>query len=85
MDEASKHGGGGAGGQADTPGQVSKLDYYERKGVANIFVCFASGKKPRTRVGITAACFGAFPAPEARRAFQNHVSYLREILETNVV
>ena len=30
------------------------------------------GRKPRTRVGIT---------PPGRRAFQNHVAYLREILD----
>ena len=33
------------------------------------------GKGPRTRVGITAP---------GRRAFQNHVTYLREILDGDI-
>ena len=34
----------------------------------------STGKKPRTRIGITSS---------GQRAFQNHVLYLRELLETN--
>ena len=45
----------------------------EKAGYIKIVKDFA-GKKPRTRVGITAS---------GQRAFQNHVSYLRELLETN--
>ena len=45
----------------------------EKAGYVKIVKDFA-GKKPRTRVGITAS---------GQRAFQNHVSYLRELLETN--
>ena len=45
----------------------------EKAGYVKIVKDFAD-KKPRTRVGITAS---------GQRAFQNHVSYLRELLETN--
>ena len=45
----------------------------EKAGYVKIVKDFA-GKKPRTRVGITVS---------GQRAFQNHVSYLRELLETN--
>ena len=43
----------------------------EKAGYVKIVKDFV-GKKPRTRVGITAP---------GRRAFRDHVSYLREILE----
>lgn len=49
------------------------LTTLEKAGYVKIIKDFA-GKKPRTRVGITAS---------GQRAFQNHVSYLRELLETN--
>ena len=49
------------------------LTTLEKAGYVKIVKDFA-GKKPRTRVGITAS---------GQRAFQNHVSYLRELLETN--
>ncbi len=49
------------------------LTTLEKAGYVKIVKDFA-GKKPRTRVGITAP---------GQRAFQNHVSYLRELLETN--
>ena len=49
------------------------LTTLEKAGYVKIVKDFA-GKKPRTRVGITAS---------GQRAFQNHVSYLREILETD--
>ena len=49
------------------------LTTLEKAGYVKIVKDFA-GKKPRTRVGITAP---------GHRAFQNHVSYLRELLETN--
>ena len=45
----------------------------EKAGYIKIVKDFA-GKKPRTRAGLTAS---------GQRAFQNHVSYLRELLETN--
>ena len=46
----------------------------EKAGYVKIVKDFV-GKKPRTRAGIT---------EEGQRAFQNHVTYLREILESNV-
>ena len=49
------------------------LTTLEKAGYVKIIKDFA-GKKPRTRVGITAS---------GQRAFQNHVSYLSELLETN--
>ena len=49
------------------------LTTLEKAGYVKIVKDFA-GKKPRTRVEITAS---------GQRAFQNHVSYLRELLETN--
>ncbi len=49
------------------------LTTLEKAGYVKIIKDFA-GKKPRTRVGITAS---------GQRAFQNHVSYLHELLETN--
>ena len=49
------------------------LTTLEKAGYVKIVKDFA-GKKPRTRVGITAS---------GQRAFQNHVSYLRELLEAN--
>ena len=50
------------------------LTTLEKAGYVKIIKDFA-GKKPRTRVGITIS---------GRRAFHNHVSYLREILESEV-
>ncbi len=50
------------------------LTTLEKVGYVKIVKDFI-GKKPRTRIGITAP---------GRRAFQNHVSYLREILEHQV-
>ena len=47
------------------------LTTLEKAGYVKIVKDFA-GKKPRTRAGITGA---------GRRAFQDHVAYLREILE----
>ena len=49
----------------------SHLTTLERAGYVRIVKDFMS-RKPRTRVGITAP---------GRRAFQDHVAYLREILE----
>ena len=49
------------------------LTTLEKAGYVKIVKDFA-GKKPRTRVGITSL---------GQRAFQNHVSYLHELLETN--
>ena len=49
------------------------LTTLEKAGYVKVVKDFA-GKKPRTRVGITVS---------GQRAFQNHVSYLRELLETN--
>ena len=50
------------------------LTTLEKAGYVKIVKDFA-GKKPRTRVGITAS---------GQRAFQNHVSYLREILDSGI-
>ena len=50
------------------------LTTLEKAGYVKIVKDFA-GKKPRTRVGITAS---------GQRAFQNHVSYLREILDSDI-
>ena len=47
------------------------LTTLERAGYVKIVKDFV-GRKPRTRVGMTAT---------GRRAFDNHVAYLREILE----
>ena len=47
------------------------LTTLEKAGFVRIVKDFV-GRKPRTRVGITAP---------GRRAFQNHVTYLREILD----
>ena len=49
------------------------LTTLEKAGYVKIVKDFV-GKKPRTRVGITVS---------GQRAFQNHVSYLHELLETN--
>ncbi len=49
----------------------SHLTTLEKSGYVTIVKDFV-GKRPRTRVGITA---------QGRRAFQGHVAYLREILE----
>ena len=49
----------------------SHLTTLEKSGYVTIVKDFV-GKRPRTRVGITAP---------GRRAFQGHVAYLREILE----
>ena len=49
------------------------LTTLEKAGYVKIVKDFV-GKKPRTRVGVTAS---------GQRAFQNHVSYLREILKTD--
>ncbi len=49
----------------------SHLTTLERAGYVKSVKDFV-GRKPRTRVGITAP---------GRRAFQDHVAYLREILE----
>ena len=49
----------------------SHLATLEKAGYVKLVKDFV-GKKPRTRIGITS---------RGRRAFQNHVSYLREILE----
>ncbi len=51
----------------------SHLATLEKAGYVQLVKDFA-GKKPRTRVGLTLA---------GQRAFQNHVSYLHELLETN--
>ena len=50
------------------------LTTLEKVGYVKIVKDFA-GRKPRTRVGITVP---------GQRAFQNHVSYLREILEGDI-
>ena len=51
------------------------LTTLEKAGYVKIVKDFVD-KKPRTRVGITTS---------GQRAFQNHVFYLREILEINMV
>ena len=50
------------------------LTTLERAGFARIVKDFV-GRKPRTRVGITAP---------GRRAFQSHVTYLREVLDGEI-
>ena len=50
------------------------LNTLEKAGYVKIVKNFV-GKKPRTRVGITMA---------GKRAFQNHVIYLREILDSDI-
>ena len=50
------------------------LTTLERAGFVRIVKDFA-GRKPRTRVGITAP---------GRRAFQRHVTYLREVLDGEI-
>ena len=50
------------------------LTTLERAGFARIVKDFV-GRKPRTRVGITAP---------GRRAFRRHVAYLREILDDDI-
>ena len=50
------------------------LTTLEKAGYVKIVKDFV-GKKPRTRVGITES---------GQRAFQKHVTYLREILESDV-
>ena len=52
----------------------SHLATLEKAGYVQLVKDFA-GKKPRTRVRLTLA---------GQRAFQNHVAYLREILESDV-
>ena len=50
------------------------LTTLEKAGFVRMFKDFV-GKRPRTRVGITAS---------GRRAFQSHVTYLREILDGDI-
>lgn len=50
------------------------LTTLEKAGYVKIVKDFV-GKKPRTRIGITVS---------GQRAFQNHVSYLREILDSDI-
>lgn len=50
------------------------LTTLEKSGYVRIVKDFAN-KKPRTRIGITAP---------GRRAFQDHVAYLREILDGDI-